>query len=385
MMSDLAEAITSLEIPVHGEAIAHALALRDLLDARIAVAVGEYDHEGLAELDGATSTTAFVRQCGVANAASLVKTAKRVRTLPVIKAAWLDRTLSGGQIQAVCANVDDATLGLLQEHEADLVPRLAPLSIVDTTVAMRVWKAMADARVSRDEPPDHERTASLSELLDGRGRFDANLDREGLQLARKALRLATSKDAEGEERTAAQRRGDAFVDILRFFLDHQNHVPKNRNRPHVDFVVDAEKFAEDGTGATFADGTPTDAATINRIMCDAGISRLVTGGRSVILDYGTTQYPFSDAQFQALVARDRHCRHPDCDRPPEWCEVHHVIPWPNGPTNLGNGLLKCNRHHQLGHRPGWTETLEPDGTYHLTAPDGRTWTTTPPGVLTQAA
>ena len=30
---------------------------------------------------------------------------------------------------------------------------------------------------------------------------------------------------------------------------------------------------------------------------------------------------------------------------------------------------------------GWSEKLEADGTLHVTAPDGRTWTTTPPGVL----
>jgi hypothetical protein len=67
MLSNLAAAISDLEIPVHGEAIAEALALRDTLDARIAVAVGKYDHQDLAELDGATSTTGFVQRCRAAN------------------------------------------------------------------------------------------------------------------------------------------------------------------------------------------------------------------------------------------------------------------------------------------------------------------------------
>ena len=31
------------------------------------------------------------------------------------------------------------------------------------------------------------------------------------------------------------------------------------------------------------------------------------------------------------------------------------------------------------HHPGWTETLDPDGTLHLTGPLGRTHTTHPPG------
>jgi hypothetical protein len=384
MLSDLAEAIAGLDIPVHGESIAQALALRDLLDARIAVAVGEYDHQGLAIVEGATSTTGFIKQCGAPNAVSLVKNARRLRDLPVVSQAWRDRTLTGGQIQAICANVDDATAAMFQETEAELVPLLAPLSVFDTAIVMRQWRARAEARLDPEAPEQPRRTAFQSDLLDGRGHFDASLDADANQLLRTALRLAKSKDAEGETRTAPERRADAFVDIVRFFLDHQHHVPKNRNRPHASIVIDFKDLAP-GDAATYTDGTPASPATVKQTLCDAGISRVVTDGRSVILDYGTTVYPFSDAQFHALVLRDQHCRHAGCDRPPEWCEAHHVRPWPVGPTSIANAVLKCSRHHHLGHRPGWTERLEPDGTYHLTAPDGRTWTTTPPGILTRAA
>jgi len=384
MLSDLAEAITGLDIPVHGESIAQALALRDMLDSRISDAVGEYDHQGLAIVEGATSTTGFVKQCGAANAVSLVKNARRLRDLPIVSQAWRDGRLTGGQIQAICANVGDATATMFQEAEAELVPLLTPLSVFDTAVVMRQWRAYAEARLDPNAPDQPKRTAFLSDLLDGRGHFDAALDPDAMQLLRTALRLAKTKDADGETRTAPERRADAFVDILRFFLDHQHHVPKNRNRPHASIVIDFDNLAT-GQGATYTDGTPASPATVKQTLCDAGISRIVTDGRSVILDYGTTVYPFSDSQFQALVLRDQHCRHPGCDRPPHWCEAHHVRPWPLGPTALTNALLKCSRHHHLGHQPGWTEVLEPDGTYHLTAPDGRTWTTTPPGVLTRTA
>ncbi|WP_242419678.1 HNH endonuclease signature motif containing protein, partial [Frankia sp. CpI1-P] len=30
---------------------------------------------------------------------------------------------------------------------------------------------------------------------------------------------------------------------------------------------------------------------------------------------------------RALAARDRGCTFPGCDRPPSWCEAHHVIHW----------------------------------------------------------
>ena len=382
MLSDLAAAVEELEVPLQGEAIGEVFHLIDRLQAKAAAVVGEYEAQGLAVLDGATSTTGLLKQHGVPRAAAVVRTARRVRQLPVTLRAWIDGTLTGGHIDAICANVDDATIDQLQEHEADLVPVLAPLSVHDAAVAMRLWKAHADALIKDAPSGDQERTAHLSELLDGRGRLDADLDAEGFALAQAALRLAASPDAEGEERSARRRRGDALVDVFRFFLDHHGSTVKHRNRPHLNAVIDWDRF-ERGHGGELAGGAPLSPATVRRLLCDADVHRVVTTGRSVILDYGTTARLFSDAQFNALVLRDRHCRHPGCDRPPWWCEAHHVIPdEAGGSTDLANGVLKCTRHHHIGHLPGWTEKLEPDGTYHLTAPDGRSWVTTPPGVLT---
>jgi hypothetical protein len=376
--------VEGLDLRPDGEEIAAAIRLRDVLDAKINAAVATYDAQGRCVLDGAVSPTGWLkasaRMSGPA-AASLVKVARRLQQLPVTKRSWLDGSLSGWQVQAIVANVDDTTIEQLAAQERDLIPLLRPLTVADTATAMRVWKANADL-LNQDTPTrELDRSAHLSELLDGRGRLDADLDPEGFQLARAALRLAESPDADGETRTAARRRGDALTDIFRFFLDHHTDKPKNRNRPHVSLVVDWDRYAR-GFGGTHLDGSPASPALVRKTLCDAGVHRVVTTGGSVIIDYGTTTRLFSDAQFQALALRDQHCRHPGCDRPPPWCEAHHVIPVEDGgPTDLTNGVLKCSRHHHIGHLPGWTEKLEPDGTLHLTAPDGRTWTTTPPGVL----
>jgi hypothetical protein len=384
MLSGLVDAVEALDLPLHGEAIAEAMRLRDRLDAKIAVAVGGYDAQGLFAVDGAVSMTGWLKQhAGMTPgaAASLAKIAKRLQQLPAVRDAWLGADLTGGQVQAIVANVTDATIDQLQDQEAELIPLLRPLSVTDTADVMKLWRAHAEALIQDEPTRDQQRSAHLSELLDGRGRLDADLDPEGLALAKRALRLAESPDCDGEpSRTPAERRGDALVDILRYFLDHQDHLPTGRNRPHVNVVIDWDRY-QHGHGGEYVDGGNVSPATIRRILCDANVNRVVTQGRSVILDYGTTTRLFSDVQFAAIALRDRHCRHAGCDRPPEWCEVHHVIPAEdNGPTALWNGLLKCTRHHHIGHLPGWTEKLEPDGTYHLTAPDGRTWTTHPPGV-----
>ncbi|KQY09817.1 hypothetical protein ASD37_05450 [Mycobacterium sp. Root135] len=79
--------------------------------------------------------------------------------------------------------------------------------------------------------------------------------------------------------------------------------------------------------------------------------------------------------------RDLTCRFPGCKVPATNCDVDHTIPWPYGPTAASN--LKCpsRRHHLLktfwGGQSGWREQQLDDGTVIWTAPDGRTYITTP--------
>ena len=103
-----------------------------------------------------------------------------------------------------------------------------------------------------------------------------------------------------------------------------------------------------------------------RLVCEAaaraGVTRIVMAGRSEPLDVGRRTAIVSPALRRAVIARDRRCRFPGCDRPPGWCDVHHVIHWINGgPTRLWNLVLLCRRHHRLIHtREGFTLVLEHD-------------------------
>jgi hypothetical protein len=114
-------------------------------------------------------------------------------------------------------------------------------------------------------------------------------------------------------------------------------------------------------------------------LCDSALHRVLTTGRSTILDYGTATRTIPAPLFNALVIRDRHCRFPGCDRPTHWCQGHHIRFWDHGgPTQLANLVLVCARHHHLLHRPGWHAKLLPDATLEITDPHGRHRTTSPP-------
>jgi hypothetical protein len=81
-----------------------------------------------------------------------------------------------------------------------------------------------------------------------------------------------------------------------------------------------------------------------------------------VLDLGRTRRIASNSQTQALIARDRGCSFPACDRPPEWCERHHIVEWiDGGPTNLNNLTLLCRYHHHNFAGRGWTCRINLDG------------------------
>ncbi len=93
---------------------------------------------------------------------------------------------------------------LVNEHEAELVSLLVPLSTSQTVTAMRHWAACA-ADADGDpggegEPGDTEprRALHCSEVLDGRRILDGDLDADSGEVVAAALRLAESPDAAGE-------------------------------------------------------------------------------------------------------------------------------------------------------------------------------------------
>src|SRR5206468_6819231 len=107
-----------------------------------------------------------------------------------------------------------------------------------------------------------------------------------------------------------------------------------------------------------------------RLACDASISRMITKGRSEPLDVGRRTSVIPGPMRRAVIVRDRHCRFPGCDRPPPWCDAHHVVHWADGGTTaLANLVLLCRRHHRLVHEGGFHVQMA-DGQAVFAMPDG---------------
>lgn len=136
------------------------------------------------------------------------------------------------------------------------------------------------------------------------------------------------------------------------------------------------RLARDVVQARFDDlDRPVDDTTLATLACDCTIVRMVLDAAGVPIDLGRERRLVSPHQRRALVQRDGGCVFPGCDRPPRWCDAHHILPWEHGgPTDLHNLVLLCRHHHRAMHqRDPWIVRIDPTtGRPAVNRPDGTT-------------
>jgi Domain of unknown function (DUF222) len=119
------------------------------------------------------------------------------------------------------------------------------------------------------------------------------------------------------------------------------------------------------------DGARLDPARYAHLLCDPVLHPLLVDQRQVPLALGLAVRLATPGQRRALAVRDGGCVFPGCDRPPGWCDAHHVIPSEQlGPTDLVNLAPLCRYHHGITHRRGWAMEPDPEGGFRWTTPSG---------------
>ncbi|MCU1480224.1 MAG: hypothetical protein JWQ19_1010, partial [Subtercola sp.] len=113
-------------------------------------------------------------------------------------------------------------------------------------------------------------------------------------------------------------------------------------------------------------------SVVEQTICHADIITTLFGEHGEVLQLGKTKRLFSPAQNRALANRDGGCVWKGCNRPPQFCESHHVVAWKDdtylpGRTDVGNGALLCKFHHNHLHTSDWRLVMV-DGVPHLIPP-----------------
>ena len=147
-------------------------------------------------------------------------------------------------------------------------------------------------------------------------------------------------------RTAAQRRADAFVEACAL-VAAQQRVPEaltgvGNGCAQVVVTMDYDHLREQTGHGLTDDAKPGTASMVRRLACEGRIIPMVLGSQSQPLDVGREHRLATPAQVRALRQRDKGCSFPGCDRPPSWCQAHHLRHWlDGGPTDLNNLALLC--------------------------------------------
>ncbi len=170
------------------------------------------------------------------------------------------------------------------------------------------------------------------------------------ELAARAEQVVT------DERTTEQIALDAFVELIRIGTAADANVVLGAKRPAIKLLVtEADLTARSGVGFIEGQTERVSIATVERYACTTGVVPILFNNNGDVINHGHEQRLYSGPQKLDLAARDGGCTFGDCDRPPSWCEAHHIDHWArdHGKTNLDRGLLLCRHHHMLIHNNGW--------------------------------
>jgi hypothetical protein len=273
----------------------------------------------------------------------------------------------------------------------------------------RLRRVVAHLRLVPDhtdpaEQQHQRRGLWLASTWEGMVAVNGLLDPEAGQTLLAALEPLARPTNADDERSGGQRRADALTELARRNLEGGQLPQAGGVRPQLLVTVDLDSLLSHpgGLGGEAGGPWPLDPETCRRLACDAAVTRvLVTrhrthrhdgsgdegglagwlqtaatrlpptlgGAPTQPLEVGRTSRVVTPAQRAALVVRDGGCVVAGCDRPPAWCEAHHLRHWLHGgPTDLANLALLCRAHHRAVHEGGWQLTRDPDGRLTATPP-----------------
>jgi hypothetical protein len=340
--------------------------------------LAEIDRRRLFERDGHLSAVSWLAarfRVAWGEARRAMATAHAFEGMPAMRASFEQGAISLSAVR-VLAEASEAEPEAARAAEGFLVDAASRHNITDLRRAIVHWRHVVARDRARTDGLESvqraRRRLHASVTLDGMVRLDGDLDPESGETFLTALRAVLDTDAKtstSDDRTPAQRRADALGEICRGWLDRHDRPTVGGERPHLTVTVPVDVLADTRSasqGSQAFERAPEldhtgsfDPESVRRLGCDATITRVVLGPRSEPLDVGRSTAVIPAAIRRAVVARDRHCRFPGCDRPQSWCDAHHIVHWADGgPTSLTNLVLLCRRHHRLAHERFSLEVLD---------------------------
>src|SRR6266852_6468701 len=296
---------------------------------------------------GALSARAWLRwqlNLTATTASERVTISRKMVALPQTEQALADGNIS--YRHATLTAEAAGQLGDKFEAQAETILVEAAAELDPWRLQRAIWHLKhcldSDGVLSDANKSNSRRFLHLSQTFDGVYRIDGWLDAVGGATLNTALNSVMGPRLADDDRSAAERRADAAVDMARRQLDGGQLPEVGGQKPHLMVTLDVSTLTkEPGSRAAELEwASPIPAETARRLACDCTITPILCGAESHQVEVASSSRVIPPAMKRALIARDKHCRFPGCDMPPAWTDGHHIKHWANGgPHALWNLLL----------------------------------------------
>ncbi len=373
--------------------------------------VAEFDRRGGWAAWGCKSCAQWVAwRCALAPPAARehVRVARRLRELPLSRAAFERGELSYSQVRA-----------LSRVATAQLEPALLEIARYSTAAqlerTLRAYRGVVERELSPADITHGDRYLVLEHDDDGalliRGRLPAEegaLVVAALDAARDSLRAKPADGPSSQARGVSAEAeapagplcepatpsnagalllmaetllasgpversgGDSYQVVVHVDAAALAHRRRNASHPGAAEPDGPAGADEPPEGACqLDDGRLLHPETARRLACDTSVVRILErDGRPLSVGRRTRSVP--PALRRALHSRDRCCRFPGCTQR-RFLHAHHLEHWAHGgPTALSNLVQLCRFHHRLVHEGGYTlEHAHGGGELRFRRPDGQ--------------
>jgi hypothetical protein len=305
-------------------------------------------------------------------AAQLVRVARRLQDLPLLREKFAEGALSLDQVDAI------SKLATLETEEAVI------------SECLGLSNAALDRAARRADPPStadavdgwRERWLSIQYTLDGiRGHLNADLPGAEMSLVESAIREKADRIPVNPESGIfdpyPQRMADGLVELATTSSDEHGS-----GLAQITVHADLDALTEDSetTGVSELEGGPVIAnETARRLSCDALVECTVYD-HAQTLGIGRRSRLVPAWLRRQLWHRDGGCQFPGCGSR-FFVHAHHRTHWADGgPTDLPNLILLCGYHQRFSHEHGWRIENNPDGIPVFRKPDGSVFPSIRPGL-----
>jgi hypothetical protein len=348
-----------------GESIETLHRLSSRLDSFVTEATSAFEKSEEWAIDGAKTAASWISsRCRVPRAAALrrVRLGRTLRQLPAVAQAWSEGEIGEDAAKAIASARRHRTEAAMARDEELLVSQAKELGFEDFCRVLAYWKQLADpdgAQASEEEKKA-SRDVFLTSSYDGVWLGQMTLDPiNGAVVSNELNRLehdlfeadcAQAKERLGRtaridelERTSAQRRADALVEMA----TRSRTAPAEGIRPLPLFSVLVGYETLHGRICELENGTVLHPSALEPWMDSAYFERAIfsLGTR---IDVSVRSRLFTGGVRRAIELRDRICTHPHCYEPAENCQVDHIETYASGGlTTQDNGRLLCGFHNRL--------------------------------------